>query len=109
MEHSREWDVTVRPRIEGVTDRETFPEMWRSELAAETGLSVLQVNLASGPHSTSAVVRVSATSKKDAEDQVREFVLRALICVARDLVGEQAVGWTLGIDAAPSRNSPEHH
>ncbi|HVB70802.1 MAG TPA: hypothetical protein VND83_04785 [Acidimicrobiales bacterium] len=108
MEDRREWDVTVWPRIEGVTDREAFPEMLRAALAAETGLSTLQVHLPTLPHSTSAVVRVSATSKNDAESQVREIVLRVLLSVAREYVDEQALGWTLGIDAAPSRDLPEH-
>lgn len=108
MEVRREWDVTVRPRIEGVTDLEAFPEMLRAALAAQTGLSTLQVNLPTAPHSTSADVRVSATSKKDAESQVREVELRALLSVARELVGEQALGWVLGTDAAPSGDLPVH-
>ncbi|MGC8481989.1 MAG: hypothetical protein ACP5PJ_10610 [Acidimicrobiales bacterium] len=108
MEDRREWDVTVRPRVEGVTDREAFPDMWRSELATETGLSHLYVNHQTVPHSTSVVVRVAATAKKDAERQVQEFALHALLRVARDLVGEQAFGWTLRIDAVPSRALPEH-
>lgn len=108
MEDRREWDVTVRPRIEGVTDLEAFPEMLRAALAAETGLSTLQVHLPTVPHSTSVVVRVSATSKNDAESQVRDIVLRVLLSVARELVGGQALGWTLGTDAVPSGGLPEH-
>lgn len=99
--------MTVRPRIEGVTDREAFPEMWQVELATETSLSIVHANLPTVPHSTSAVVCVSATSKRDAENQVRDLALRALLSVARELVGEQAFGWTLGIDAVPGRALPE--
>jgi hypothetical protein len=108
MEDRRDWDVTVRPRVEGVTDREAFPDMWRSELAIETGLSHLHVNHHTVPHSTSVVVRVVATSKEDAERQVQDFALHALLRVARDFVGEHAFGWTLGIDAVPSGALPEH-
>ena len=100
----REWDVTVRPRIEDVTDREDFPEMWRAALADETGHLTLRMNRPTVPHSTSAVVRVAATSKKEAEHQVQEFALRALLRVARDIVGEQAFGWTLSTDAVPNRD-----
>jgi hypothetical protein len=108
MEDRRDWDVTVRPRIEGVTGQEAFPEMLRAALAAETGLSTLQVHLPTVPHSTSVVVRVSAASKMAAEGKVRDFVLDVLLSVARKLVGEEALGWTLGIDAAPSRDLSDH-
>ena len=108
MEDRREWDVTVRPRIEDVTDRDAFPELWRSELATETDLMHLHVNHPTAPHSTSAIVRVTATSKKDAEHRVQEIALRALFRAARDLVDEQAFGWTLGVDAVPSADLPEH-
>ena len=104
VEARREWDVTVRLRIEDVTDQEAFPEMWLAALAVETGHLTLRMNRPTVPHSTSAIVRVAATSKKDAEHQVQEFALRALHRVARDLVGEQAFGWTLSIDAVPNED-----
>ena len=106
VDDRREWDVTVRPRVEGVTDLEDFPELLRAALAVESASQTLQLNLPSVPHSTSAIVRVRATSKEDAENQARDSVFRALYSIARTSLGEQAVGWTVGLDAVLSGSSP---
>ena len=99
MRNSREWDMTVRGRIEDVTDQEAFPELFRATLAQEDGISIVQFGYPTWPHTTSAVIRISASSKRDAERIARDIVLRALQSVARTIIAEKAFGWTLGVDA----------
>jgi hypothetical protein len=109
MANGQKWDVTVRGRIDNVTDQEEFPELLQAALEAEVGLSVVQLNLPTVPHTTSAIVRVTAISKVDAENQVREVMLRAYLYIARALVGNQAFGWTLSTDAVPGPVLPEDY
>ena|SRR5664280_579403 len=105
MSNSREWDVTVRGRIENVTDRDAFPGMFQAALGADTGISIVQFDHPTWPHTTTVVIRVSAERKRDAESSAGELILRVLSSVAREIIGDEAFGWTLSIDAVPSPNS----
>jgi hypothetical protein len=102
MQNSREWDVSVRGRIEHVTDQEEFPELFQAILAKEDEISIVQFNYPTWPHTTLAVIRISANSKNDAENVAREIVLRSFQTIAKTIIGDEAFGWTLGVDAVPA-------
>jgi len=102
MSNSREWNVTVRGRIEHVTDQSQFPELFQAALSAEDGISIVQFHHPTWPHTTSAVIRISASRKKVAESRAREVVLRAFRRVASTIIGDEAFGWTLSADAVPA-------
>ncbi|NNN09032.1 MAG: hypothetical protein HKL85_07565 [Acidimicrobiaceae bacterium] len=102
MRNSREWDVTVRGRIEDVTDQEAFPKLFRATLAQEDGISIARFGYPTWPHTTSAVIRISASSKRDAERVARDIALPVFQSVARTIIGDKAFGWTLGVDAVPA-------
>jgi len=105
MSNSREWDVTVRGRIENVSDREAFPGMFQAALGTEPEISIVQFDHPTWPHTTAVVIRISAIRKRDAEESAREIILRVLSGVAREIIGNEAFGWTLSVDAVPSANS----
>ena len=105
MQNSREWDVTIRGRIEHVTDQDSFPDLFHAALAAAGEISVIQFNYLTWPHTTSAVIRISADRKKDAEGRTREIMLRVFLSVARVIIGDQTFGWTLSTEAVPTSQS----
>ncbi|NNN00357.1 MAG: hypothetical protein HKL86_00825 [Acidimicrobiaceae bacterium] len=105
MSNSREWDVTVRGRIENVTDRDAFPGMLQAALGTEPEISIVQFDFPTWPHTTAVVIRISAIRKRDAEEIAREIILRLYLDVAREIVGNEAFGWTMSVDAVPSTNS----
>jgi hypothetical protein len=101
MENVREWDVTIRGRIEHVTDVDSFPEMLRTALAAESQIAVVQFDDPIWPHTTTVTIRVAADRKKDAERTASELMLPILKSVANSIIGDQPFGWALGLDAVP--------
>ena len=101
----RDWDVTVRGRIEHVTDQSMFPGLFRTALDKESGISIVQFDYPTWPHTTLVVIRISADNKKDAEANVRDLVLRVYLEVAREIIGQIAFGWTINVDAVLSPSS----
>jgi len=99
MASAREWDVTIRGRIEHVTDQEVFPDLFQAALKAEDGITVVRFDHATQPHSTSAVIRISATRKLEAERRVRDIVIRVLQPIARSITDDKAFGWAISADA----------
>lgn len=102
MPKSREWDVTVRGRIEHVTDQDAFPELFQAALALEDEISIVEFHHPTWAHTTSAVIRISASRKKDAESRARDVVLRAFWSVASKIIGDETIGWTLSAEAVPA-------
>jgi len=98
---SREWNVTVGGRIEQVTDLDSFPEMLREALDAESHISIVQFDAPTWPHTTRVVFRISAPRKKDAERIARDIMLPVLKGIVDSTIGVQPFGWTLNIDAVP--------
>jgi hypothetical protein len=101
MMNSREWNVTIRGRIEHVTDLDSFPEKLRAALAAESQISVVQFDAPIWPHTTSVVIRIAASRKRDAQRMAHEVMLPVFTSVANSIVGVQPFGWTLSVDAVP--------
>jgi hypothetical protein len=102
MSNRREWDVTVRGRIENVTDQDAFPGLYQAALGEESEISVVRFDHPPWPHTTSVVVRISAENKKDAEKNARDLILPVLRKVVIQIKGEDAFGWTLMVGAALS-------
>jgi len=102
MSIQSEWDVTVRGRIENVTDRQEFPVLFQAALRKVSEISIVQFDEPTWPHTTLVVVRISANKKKDAESAVRDLVLRVYWRIARELIGGGALGWTLSANAVLS-------
>jgi hypothetical protein len=102
MSNPREWDVTVRGRVENVTDQAAFPGLFQAALREEGEISVVRFDHPSGPHTTPVVVRISADNKKEAERSARDLVLPVYRKVVIQIKGEDAFGWTLMIGAVPT-------
>ena len=100
--NGREWDVTVGGRVEHVTDHEAFPDMFRTALAKEDLISIVQFDRPNWPHTTSVVVRLTAISKKQAEHQAQEILVRVFSNIANDIIGDASFGWTLSVEAKPA-------
>ena len=98
----REWDVTVRGRIETVTDRVEFPGLFRAALLEEDQITIVRFDQPTLPHTTLVIVRVSAKSEKAAEQEVRDLVLRIYLTIARQMVVDSNFGLTLSTSANPS-------
>jgi hypothetical protein len=103
---SQEWYVTVGGRIEDVTDQEVFPELFRGALARADEIPVIWYVRSGWPHTTSLVVRLSASDKKDAEFQAQRLVLPVFLGVAKELLGVDPFGWTISVDAKPAPDVP---
>ena len=103
MPETREWDVSVRGRIEHVTDQDEFPDKFQAELALSDEISIVKFNYPTASHSTWAVVRISASGKESAEGRARDIVLRAYWRVARTMTSADAFGWTLSAEAVPAQ------
>jgi len=101
MLDGRNWDVTAGGRIEHVTDQETLPDVFQAALLKEDDISIVQFNRKSWPHTTSVVVRVTATRKKDAERLAQEILLPVFLGVAKGFLGDAPFGWTLSVNAKP--------
>jgi hypothetical protein len=101
MSLRHEWDVTVRGRIENVTDQDAFPELFENALSDDSEISVVRFGHPTWPHTTSVVVRISADNKREAEKRARELLLPVYRKVVLQIKGEDAFGWTLMIGAVP--------
>ena len=93
--------MTVGGRIEHVTDQDPFPDLFHAALSNEGGVTAVQFNRPNWPHTTSAVVRITASSKEDAEDQAQEIFVRVFSSVAHDISGDAPYGWVISVDAKP--------
>jgi hypothetical protein len=105
MPSPRAWDVTICGRIEHVTDQDAFPDLFEAALAEDDEVSVVEFCPPTWPHTTSAVIRISAGRKEDAERKGREIMLRVLGNVAPKVIGDRAFGWALSADAVPAPQS----
>ena len=94
-----EWDVTVRGRIENVTDQEAFPGLLQTALSDDNEISVVRFHHPAWPHTTSVVIRISAADKKEAEKRARDLLLPVYRRVVLQIKGEDAFGWTLMVGA----------
>ncbi len=101
MENVREWNVTIRGRIENVTDDDSFSELLRLALAAESQISVVEFVEPIWPHTTTVTIRIAAGRKEDAGRTASELLLPIFKIVATSIIGDQPFGWTLGVDAVP--------
>lgn len=104
MPNRRDWDVTIGSRIEHVTDREVFAELFLDALIKTNEISVIQFNRPSWPHTTSVVIRVIASSKKVAVSRAKALVHPVLLDVARLIGGDGPFGWTMSVDARPAKS-----
>ncbi len=101
----REWDVTVRGRIEHVTDHASFPELFEAALAAADPPSVVRSPHPAIPHTTSAIIRISAFRKRSAERRARDVAVRAFAAAAHSIRGAGPFGWTISTNAARASHS----
>jgi hypothetical protein len=99
MPNSRDWDVTIGCRIEEVTNQDGFAELFLGALSKSSAIAVIESNLPSWPHTTSVVIGVAASRKKDAESVAKTLVLPVLLDVAKVLGSDQPMGWTMSLDA----------
>lgn len=102
MPSRRQWDVTIGSRIEQVTDQEAFAELFLGALIKTNEISVIQFNRPTWPHTTSVVIRVTASRKKEAESQAKAMVLPVLLDVAKAIGADGPFGWTLSVDVRPA-------
>lgn len=102
MSPDQEWDVTAAGRIEPVTDRENFPDLFLAALHRGAKISLIKFNRPSWPHTTTVVIRVTASTKKKAEEQARELLLPVLLEAAIETGAEGPFGWTLRAGAEPA-------
>ena len=101
MENVQEWNVTIRGRVEHVTDLDSFPELLRRALVAENQISVVQFVEPTWPHTTTVTIRIAAGRKKDAERTASDLMIPIFKIVATSIIGDQPFGWTLGVHAVP--------
>jgi hypothetical protein len=97
--NSRRWNVTIGGRIDGVTDNQEFPALFKSALTSDPEVKIVQFNQPTFPHTTSAVVLISAVDKQTAEAEGQEILLRNLRIAARAVIGEENFGWTIRVSA----------
>jgi hypothetical protein len=97
----RRWNVTNGDRIDGVTDDQGFPALFESALTSDPKVKIVQFNQSTFPHTTSAVVLISAVNKEAAEAQGQDVLLRNLRIAARAIVGDNNFGWAISASAAP--------
>ncbi len=102
MPNSRRWNVTIGGRIDGVTDNQGFPALFESALISDPEVKIVEFTQPTFPHTTSAVVLISAVDKKTAEAQGQETLLRNLRIAARAVIGEENFGWTIRVSAEQS-------
>jgi hypothetical protein len=100
----RRWNVTIGGRIDGVTDDQGFPTLFESALTSDPKVKLVHFNQSTFPHTTSAVVLVSAVNKETAEAQGQDVLLRNLRIAARAIVGDNNFGWVTSASAAPITN-----
>lgn len=93
--------MTVRGRIENVTDLDAFPELFRGALAAEPHLSVVHFDPPAWPHTTTVVIRIAASRQEDAQRAANEVMLPIFRSVAETILGDKPFGWVLSVDAVP--------
>jgi hypothetical protein len=67
MPESREWIVTIGGRIEEATDNQVFLTLFEVALTSDPAARIIQFNEPTWPHTTSAVVQISAVNEKAAE------------------------------------------
>jgi hypothetical protein len=103
MSISREWDVTVGCRIEHVTDQGVFADLFLEALVKVSEINVIQFNRPNWPHTTSVVIRVAASRKRDAASQSQTLVLPVLLEVAKVIGGDGPFGWTMSVDPKPAQ------
>lgn len=94
--------MTAGGRVEYVTDQENFPELFLAALERHTEISIVRFNRPSWPHTTSVVIRLSASSKKSAEKLAREMLLDVFLEAAKEIAGDAPFGWTIRAEAQPA-------
>lgn len=99
MASTYSWDVTIGGRIEYVTDQDAFPDLFRAALNAEDGITLIRFDYPTVPHSTSAVIRISAKTKARAEQDAREVVVRVLGPIGSSITDGKPFGWAISADA----------
>ena len=101
MPNPRRCNVTIGGRIEEVTDNEGFPALFESALTSDSDVKIVQFKQPTFPHTTSAVVLISAANKKDAEAHGQAILLRNLRIAARAIIEDEDFGWTIRVSAEP--------
>jgi hypothetical protein len=101
MASDRDWNVTVRGRIEHVTDLDAFPELFQRAIVAEPGIVLVNFDTPTWPHTTKVVIRVCANRRNVAEKMAYDVMLPIFQSVAKTILRDQSFGWSLGVDAVP--------
>jgi hypothetical protein len=91
MPESREWIVTIGGRIEEATDNQVFLTLFEVALTSDPAARIIQFNEPTWPHTTSAVVQISAVNEKAAE-AVGLDILHRIASFA--IIGDRHYGWT---------------
>ena len=99
MPNLRRWNVTIGGRIEGVTNDPEFPALFESALASDPEVKIVKLIQPTFPHTTSAVILISAANKETAEAHGRAILLRNLRTVARENFDDKDFGWTIRVSA----------
>ncbi len=97
--------MSVACRVESVTDLEDFPGRLARALEARDAYPVIRLIYLGAPHSTTAVLRVMASSSEAAEAVARAGVLSAVRDIARDVLGDTDVGWSTHANAVLASSS----
>ena len=95
----RRWNVTIGGRIEGITDDKEFPALFESALTSDSEVKIVKLIQPTFPHTTSAVIRISAANKETAEAHGQVILLRNLRTIARENFEDKDFGWTIRVSA----------
>jgi hypothetical protein len=98
VSESARWNVTIRGRIERVTDDPRFPALFEDALASDPDVTLIRVQRHPGPHANPADILISAVDIKDAERKGRD-IMKQILKLAADTFGVERYGWTVSAGA----------
>jgi hypothetical protein len=102
------WNVTIRGRIEGVSDDPRFPPLFEKALESNPDVALVRFQQYPWPHANSADIVITAVDKKDAEAKASD-VMRKILKDAAEALGISPYGWTVGVSAELISGQGEPH
>ncbi len=98
MSESRQWNVTIRGRVEGLTDDVQFPNLFEMALLSNPDLTLVRFQQHPWPHANSADIVILAVDKEHAQARGRDIMKQILSLAARDF-GVVRCGWVVSAGA----------
>jgi hypothetical protein len=93
-----QWNVTIRGRVEKVSDDPRFPAVFEGALRANPDLTLVRFQRHPWPHANSADIVISAVDKKDAEAKGRDL-MEQILRLATHEFGVDRYAWVVSVGA----------